>query len=75
MDTSPGRVLLLLGLLRALDVAAPSVLGSGSSAGKRQRSCPSACHCEPDGMHLKADCSDLGLRAVPANLSVFTSYL
>uniref|UniRef100_A0AAY4BRH8 G-protein coupled receptors family 1 profile domain-containing protein n=1 Tax=Denticeps clupeoides TaxID=299321 RepID=A0AAY4BRH8_9TELE len=28
-----------------------------------------------DGMLLRVDCSDLGLSALPANLSVFTSYL
>ncbi|XP_053114494.1 leucine-rich repeat-containing G-protein coupled receptor 5 isoform X2 [Hemicordylus capensis] len=85
MDTSPAaataaatRALLLLGLL-GLN-AAPSVRGGGggrlgSLAGKRQRSCPAVCHCEPDGMLQRVDCSDLGLTGVPANLSVFTSYL
>ncbi|XP_054844379.1 leucine-rich repeat-containing G-protein coupled receptor 5 isoform X2 [Eublepharis macularius] len=77
MDTSSAaataaRALLLLTLLR-LD-AAPAK-GSGGAAGKRQRSCPAACHCEPDGMLVRVDCSDLGLTSVPANLSVFASYL
>ncbi|XP_077194933.1 leucine-rich repeat-containing G-protein coupled receptor 5 [Paroedura picta] len=69
MDTASAavataRALLLLGLL-GLD-AAPA---------RRQRSCPAACHCEPDGMLVRVDCSDLGLTSVPANLSIFTSYL
>lgn len=73
MDTSSAaaaaaRALLLLGLL-GLD-AAPA-----KGSGKRQRSCPAACHCEPDGMLVRVDCSDLGLTSVPANLSIFTSYL
>uniref|UniRef100_A0A6Q2YKW8 G-protein coupled receptors family 1 profile domain-containing protein n=1 Tax=Esox lucius TaxID=8010 RepID=A0A6Q2YKW8_ESOLU len=37
--------------------------------------CPSRCHCEEDGMLQRVDCSDLGLTELPANLSVFTSYL
>lgn len=37
--------------------------------------CPSRCHCEEDGMLQRVDCSDLGLTALPDNLSVFTSYL
>ncbi|XP_064417140.1 leucine-rich repeat-containing G-protein coupled receptor 5 isoform X2 [Latimeria chalumnae] len=52
--------------------------GGAARAGKQQqqhRGCPSCCHCEEDGMLLRVDCSDLGLPAVPANLSVFTSYL
>ncbi|XP_033888057.3 leucine-rich repeat-containing G-protein coupled receptor 5-like isoform X1 [Acipenser ruthenus] len=49
--------------------------GGGTEAGKPQRDCPSICHCEEDGMLLRVDCSDLGLTALPANLSVFTSYL
>ncbi|XP_071622958.1 leucine-rich repeat-containing G-protein coupled receptor 5 isoform X5 [Heliangelus exortis] len=43
--------------------------------GKRPRGCPTPCRCEQEGVLLRADCSDLGLTAVPANLSVFTSYL
>ncbi|XP_062991064.1 leucine-rich repeat-containing G-protein coupled receptor 5 [Elgaria multicarinata webbii] len=79
MDTSSAaRALLLLSVL-GFHVVAPSVPGGGGSGGnpvgKRQRSCPAACHCEQDGMLLRVDCSDLGLAGVPANLSVFTSYL
>ncbi|KAK9525982.1 hypothetical protein VZT92_016645 [Zoarces viviparus] len=33
------------------------------------------CRCEVDGLLHRVDCSDLGLREVPSNLSVFTSYL
>ncbi|NXX91611.1 LGR5 protein, partial [Centropus bengalensis] len=39
------------------------------------RGCPAPCRCEQEGALLRADCSDLGLTAVPANLSIFTSYL
>lgn len=69
MDTAavaavPARMLLFL-----------SLLGLPSGLGTRQRSCPAFCHCELDGMLLRVDCADLGLAGVPANLSVFTSYL
>ncbi|KAM6437967.1 leucine-rich repeat-containing G-protein coupled receptor 5 isoform 1-T1 [Liasis olivaceus] len=69
MDTAavaavPARALLLL-----------SVLGLPSGLGTRERSCPAFCHCETDGMLQRVDCADLGLTGVPANLSVFTSYL
>uniref|UniRef100_A0A3Q3J5Z6 G-protein coupled receptors family 1 profile domain-containing protein n=1 Tax=Monopterus albus TaxID=43700 RepID=A0A3Q3J5Z6_MONAL len=37
--------------------------------------CPGRCRCEVDGLLHRVDCSDLGLREIPANLSVFTSYL
>lgn len=37
--------------------------------------CPSRCRCEVDGLLQRVDCSDLGLRELPSNLSVFTSYL
>ncbi|XP_027521709.1 leucine-rich repeat-containing G-protein coupled receptor 5 isoform X1 [Corapipo altera] len=43
--------------------------------GQRPRGCPAPCRCEQDGVLLRADCSDRGLTAVPANLSLFTSYL
>ncbi|XP_029018719.1 leucine-rich repeat-containing G-protein coupled receptor 5-like [Betta splendens] len=36
--------------------------------------CPGRCRCGVDGLH-RVDCSDLGLRQIPSNLSVFTSYL
>ncbi|XP_030645109.1 leucine-rich repeat-containing G-protein coupled receptor 5 isoform X2 [Chanos chanos] len=49
--------------------------GALSKAGVRPSDCPDRCHCEEDGMLQRVDCSDLGLTAIPANLSVFTSYL
>ncbi|XP_035257130.1 leucine-rich repeat-containing G-protein coupled receptor 5-like isoform X1 [Anguilla anguilla] len=49
--------------------------GGTAQTGARHGDCPSRCHCEEDGMLLRVDCSDLGLTALPANLSVFTSYL
>uniref|UniRef100_A0A8C4RPC8 Leucine rich repeat containing G protein-coupled receptor 5 n=1 Tax=Erpetoichthys calabaricus TaxID=27687 RepID=A0A8C4RPC8_ERPCA len=42
---------------------------------QQHRDCPPRCQCEEDGMRLRVDCSDLGLTTLPANLSVFTSYL
>ncbi|XP_036375943.1 leucine-rich repeat-containing G-protein coupled receptor 5-like isoform X3 [Megalops cyprinoides] len=49
--------------------------GGTAQTGARHGDCPSRCHCEEDGMLVRVDCSDLGLTALPANLSVFTSYL
>ncbi|KAM6962088.1 LOW QUALITY PROTEIN: leucine-rich repeat-containing G-protein coupled receptor 5-like [Tautogolabrus adspersus] len=40
-----------------------------------QSSCPDRCRCDLDGLLHRVDCSDLGLREIPSNLSVFTSYL
>lgn len=37
--------------------------------------CPSPCHCEEDGIFIMVDCSELGLSAVPTNLSPLTTYL
>uniref|UniRef100_A0A3P9K615 Leucine rich repeat containing G protein-coupled receptor 5 n=1 Tax=Oryzias latipes TaxID=8090 RepID=A0A3P9K615_ORYLA len=48
--------------------------GSGDAEAGRA-SCPGRCRCELDGLLLRVDCSDLELRAVPSDLSVFTSYL
>ncbi|XP_068855155.1 leucine-rich repeat-containing G-protein coupled receptor 5 isoform X2 [Aphelocoma coerulescens] len=54
----------------------PPGLRRGARGGaQRPRGCPAPCRCELDGVLLRADCSDRGLTAVPANLSVFTSYL
>ena len=47
--------------------AADSAAGPGG--------CPGRCRCEPDGPLVRVDCSDRGLREVPNNLSVFTSFL
>uniref|UniRef100_A0A4W5JI79 LRRNT domain-containing protein n=1 Tax=Hucho hucho TaxID=62062 RepID=A0A4W5JI79_9TELE len=49
--------------------------GAISQMGAQVGDCPSRCHCEEDGMLQRVDCSDLGLTGIPANLSVFTSYL
>ncbi|XP_045578372.1 leucine-rich repeat-containing G-protein coupled receptor 5 isoform X2 [Salmo salar] len=49
--------------------------GAISQMGAQVGDCPSRCHCEEDGMLQRVDCSDLGLTEIPANLSVFTSYL
>ncbi|XP_006886151.1 PREDICTED: leucine-rich repeat-containing G-protein coupled receptor 5-like isoform X2 [Elephantulus edwardii] len=71
MDISRVTVLLSLPVLLQL------VAGGGSlRPGAPPRGCPAHCQCEPDGrMLLRVDCSDLGLSELPANLSVFTSYL
>lgn len=37
--------------------------------------CPSPCQCEEDGIFIIVDCSELGLSAVPTNLSPLTTYL
>ncbi|XP_064305641.1 leucine-rich repeat-containing G-protein coupled receptor 5 isoform X2 [Phalacrocorax carbo] len=63
--------LLLLLLLLCL----PGLRRGARGGGQRPRGCPAPCRCEQEGMLVRADCSDLGLTAVPANLSVFTSYL
>ncbi|XP_069629629.1 leucine-rich repeat-containing G-protein coupled receptor 5 isoform X3 [Haliaeetus albicilla] len=66
------RALLLLVLLL---FCLPGLRRGARGGGQRPRGCPAPCRCEQEGMLLRADCSDLGLTAVPANLSVFTSYL
>ncbi|KAM6291904.1 leucine-rich repeat-containing G-protein coupled receptor 5 isoform 2-T2 [Porphyrio hochstetteri] len=53
----------------------PGLRRGARGSGQRPRGCPAPCRCEQEGMLIRADCSDLGLTAVPANLSVFTSYL
>ncbi|XP_062469720.1 leucine-rich repeat-containing G-protein coupled receptor 5 isoform X2 [Pezoporus occidentalis] len=70
MATSRAALLLLL-LLFCL----PGLRRGARGSGQRPRGCPAPCRCEQEGMLVRADCSDLGLTAVPANLSVFTSYL
>uniref|UniRef100_A0AAR2IZW8 G-protein coupled receptors family 1 profile domain-containing protein n=1 Tax=Pygocentrus nattereri TaxID=42514 RepID=A0AAR2IZW8_PYGNA len=37
--------------------------------------CPAMCSCAEDGLLMMVDCSELGLSAVPSNISPFTSYL
>ncbi|NWR13652.1 LGR5 protein, partial [Emberiza fucata] len=68
--TRAARALLLLLLL-----CPPGLRRGARGGGQRPRGCPAPCRCELDGVLLRADCSDRGLTAVPANLSVFTSYL
>uniref|UniRef100_A0A3Q3WG38 G-protein coupled receptors family 1 profile domain-containing protein n=1 Tax=Mola mola TaxID=94237 RepID=A0A3Q3WG38_MOLML len=57
--------------------AAPAVEGTAgvSSEDQERGGCPGRCRCEVDGVLHRVDCSDLGLREPPSNLSVFTSYL
>uniref|UniRef100_A0A8C6ZJ36 Leucine rich repeat containing G protein-coupled receptor 5 n=1 Tax=Nothoprocta perdicaria TaxID=30464 RepID=A0A8C6ZJ36_NOTPE len=64
METACALVLLAL-------LAVPPGLRRGARGGaQRPRGCPAPCRCEPEGALLRADCSDLGLAAVPS-LSVF----
>uniref|UniRef100_A0A8C3C0G0 Leucine rich repeat containing G protein-coupled receptor 5 n=1 Tax=Cairina moschata TaxID=8855 RepID=A0A8C3C0G0_CAIMO len=64
-------IFLLLALLFLASCPQRGARGSG----QRPRGCPAPCRCEQEGMLLRADCSDMGLTAVPADLSAFTSYL
>ncbi|XP_038020819.1 leucine-rich repeat-containing G-protein coupled receptor 5 isoform X2 [Anas platyrhynchos] len=66
-------IFLLLALLLLFLASCPQRGARGS--GQRPRGCPAPCRCEQEGMLLRADCSDMGLTAVPADLSAFTSYL
>ncbi|XP_053321416.1 leucine-rich repeat-containing G-protein coupled receptor 5 [Spea bombifrons] len=68
MDTSRTR-LFVCSVLCSLQLV------SAARPGKQHRSCPAPCQCEQDGMLLRVDCSDRGLAALPANISIFTSYL
>ncbi|XP_035003340.2 leucine-rich repeat-containing G-protein coupled receptor 5-like [Hippoglossus stenolepis] len=56
-----------------------AVAGAWSSGdgdrGAGRAGCPGRCRCEVDGLLHRVDCSDLGLREIPSNLSVFTSFL
>ncbi|XP_047921374.2 leucine-rich repeat-containing G-protein coupled receptor 5 isoform X2 [Anser cygnoides] len=67
-------IFLLLLLVVLLFLALCPQRGARGS-GQRPRGCPAPCRCEQEGMLLRADCSDMGLTAVPADLSAFTSYL
>ncbi|XP_032545139.1 leucine-rich repeat-containing G-protein coupled receptor 5 isoform X3 [Chiroxiphia lanceolata] len=71
MATSRAARAFLLLLLLCL----PAPRRGARVGGQRPRGCPAPCRCEQDGVLLRADCSDRGLTAVPANLSLFTSYL
>ncbi|KAM4711970.1 leucine-rich repeat-containing G-protein coupled receptor 5A-like isoform 2-T2 [Anableps anableps] len=64
------------GVQKAAAVANSSAVGrEESSRAAGQTTCPARCRCEGDGLLHRVDCSDLGLREIPSNLSVFTSYL
>ncbi|KAF6073391.1 leucine rich repeat containing G protein-coupled receptor 6 [Phyllostomus discolor] len=43
--------------------------------GPAPAACPAPCHCQEDGVMLSADCSELGLSAVPRDLAPLTAYL
>ncbi|EHB03746.1 Leucine-rich repeat-containing G-protein coupled receptor 6 [Heterocephalus glaber] len=43
--------------------------------GQGRAACPAPCHCQEDGIMLSADCSELGLSAVPGDLDPLTAYL
>ncbi|XP_037317824.2 leucine-rich repeat-containing G-protein coupled receptor 5-like [Pungitius pungitius] len=49
--------------------------GAGSPGTGARGAGPAGCRGAADGPLLRVDCSDRGLREVPSNLSVFTSYL
>ncbi|XP_067906149.1 leucine-rich repeat-containing G-protein coupled receptor 5-like [Heterodontus francisci] len=67
------RLRLSLLLLLPLCIPPGAVLGQPDQP--RRSGCSSRCQCEEDGILVRVDCSDLGLTTIPANLSVFTSYL
>uniref|UniRef100_A0A8C3EFH9 Leucine rich repeat containing G protein-coupled receptor 5 n=1 Tax=Corvus moneduloides TaxID=1196302 RepID=A0A8C3EFH9_CORMO len=75
MATSRAARALPLLLLLLLLLCPPGLRRGARGGAQRPRGCPAPCRCELDGVLLRADCSDRGLTAVPANLSVFTSYL
>nr|XP_008266809.3 leucine-rich repeat-containing G-protein coupled receptor 6 isoform X3 [Oryctolagus cuniculus] len=56
--------------LRALWLCAALCVSPGAAA-----ACPAPCHCQEDGIMLTADCSELGLCAVPGDLDPLTAYL
>ncbi|KAK5877082.1 hypothetical protein CesoFtcFv8_026365 [Champsocephalus esox] len=72
-----------VGLLAAFACLWAGLRGSAASVELRSSGeeeavsggCPARCRCSVDGLLHRADCSDLGLRETPGNLSVFTSYL
>lgn len=56
-------------------VTRPGTSGEADGGGAGRAGCPERCRCEVDGLLHRVDCSDQGLREIPSNLSVFTSYL
>ncbi|XP_010347176.2 leucine-rich repeat-containing G-protein coupled receptor 6 isoform X4 [Saimiri boliviensis] len=62
--------------LRALWLcAALCASRSAPQPGPGPAACPAPCHCQEDGIMLSADCSELGLSAVPGDLDPLTAYL
>ncbi|XP_023103144.2 leucine-rich repeat-containing G-protein coupled receptor 6 isoform X2 [Felis catus] len=49
--------------------------GGAPQPGPAPAACPAPCHCQEDGIMLSADCSELGLSAVPGDLDPLTAYL
>ncbi|XP_040841720.1 leucine-rich repeat-containing G-protein coupled receptor 6 [Ochotona curzoniae] len=54
--------------------ASPCATGT-PQPGPGPAACPAPCHCQEDGIMLSADCSELGLCAVPGDLDPLTAYL
>ncbi|XP_056281413.1 leucine-rich repeat-containing G-protein coupled receptor 5-like [Pseudoliparis swirei] len=76
----PGSAALLAALALLSAGFRSSATPGAESSGDRDRAagrvrCPGRCRCEVSGLLHRVDCSDRGLREVPGNLSVFTSYL
>ncbi|XP_047561599.1 leucine-rich repeat-containing G-protein coupled receptor 6 isoform X4 [Lutra lutra] len=71
MPSPPGlRTLWLCAALCASPCA-----GGAPQPGPASAACPAPCHCQEDGIMLSADCSELGLSAVPGDLDPLTAYL
>lgn len=71
-------VLLLFGVIGQVCGSNLGAWGYGPIQDQRSSvaaECPSPCHCEEDGIFIMVDCSELGLSAVPTNLSPLTTYL
>uniref|UniRef100_A0A8D3CJ97 G-protein coupled receptors family 1 profile domain-containing protein n=1 Tax=Scophthalmus maximus TaxID=52904 RepID=A0A8D3CJ97_SCOMX len=71
-------LLLLLCVAGGVWGSSPGVWGYGrvqDRQGPGASLCPPPCQCEEDGIFVMADCSELGLSSVPANLSPLTTYL
>ncbi|EDM09712.1 similar to VTS20631 (predicted), isoform CRA_a [Rattus norvegicus] len=71
MHSSP----LLLALCLCVVLCALARAGSDPQPGPGRPACPAPCHCQEDGIMLSADCSELGLSEVPADLDPLTAYL
>ncbi|XP_042114130.1 leucine-rich repeat-containing G-protein coupled receptor 6 isoform X4 [Peromyscus maniculatus bairdii] len=71
MHSPPGLLTLWLGTV----LCAWALAGSDPQPGPGRPACPAPCHCQEDGIMLSADCSELGLSAVPGDLDPLTAYL